>query len=76
MSEISGSIPLLGLVAIGTDNDAVPVEGFTENFSPIPLIAPPPFGSEMEGIEPDEGGDVFVWGAFDEDWIPAANILP
>jgi len=28
----------------------VPFTAFTKNFSSIPLIAPPPFGSEIEGI--------------------------
>lgn len=29
--------------------DPVPVAGLTENFSPIPRMAPPPLGTEMEG---------------------------
>jgi hypothetical protein len=29
--------------------DPVPVTGFAENFSPIPRIAPPPFGRDMDG---------------------------
>ena len=33
----------------GTEIDPVPVAGFAENFSPIPRIAPPPFGREMDG---------------------------
>jgi hypothetical protein len=41
----------LGLVAIVKDTDAVPVEGLTSNFSPIPPMDPPPFGREIEGIE-------------------------
>jgi hypothetical protein len=32
-------------MAIGTDMEAVPVTAAMENFSPIPRIAPPPFGS-------------------------------
>lgn len=36
-------------IAIGTLNEAVPVEGFTENFSSIPRIAPPPLGSDSVG---------------------------
>src|SRR5437879_5112138 len=35
---------LPGLVAIGTDMEPVPVTGFTANFSPMPRMAPPPFG--------------------------------
>lgn len=38
-----------GEVAIGTNIEAVPVTGLTESFSPIPRIAPPPFGSESVG---------------------------
>jgi len=33
----------------GTEIDPVPVAGFAENFSPIPRIAPPPFGRERDG---------------------------
>lgn len=29
---------------MGTESEPVPVTGFAENFSPIPCIAPPPFG--------------------------------
>jgi hypothetical protein len=39
----------LGEVAIGTVREAVPVERFVENFSPRPLIVPPPFGELTEG---------------------------
>ena len=39
-----------GLAGSGTDNDAVPVAGLTANFSPMPRIAPPPLGIEIEGI--------------------------
>jgi hypothetical protein len=38
-----------GLVKMGTLTDAVPVTGFAPNFSPIPRIAPPPFGRDIEG---------------------------
>src|SRR6266849_6102102 len=38
-----------GLVAIGTVREPVPVTGFAANFSPIPRIAPPPFGREIGG---------------------------
>src|SRR5258708_39151780 len=38
-----------GLAAIGTDIEPVPVTGLAANFSPIPRIAPPPFGSEICG---------------------------
>ena len=34
---------------MGTLKEPVPVTGLAENFSPIPLIAPPPFGSDIEG---------------------------
>ena len=43
-----------GLVAMGTLIEPVPVTGFAANFSPMPRIAPPPLGSEMEGA-PGEG---------------------
>src|SRR5262249_30368441 len=38
-----------GLVAIGTLIDPVPVTGLAANFSPIPRIAPPPFGRLIVG---------------------------
>src|SRR5260370_15874652 len=38
-----------GLAAIGTVSDPVPVIGLTANFSPMPRIAPPPFGREGDG---------------------------
>src|SRR5438477_9178805 len=38
-----------GLVAMGTVMEPVPVTGLAANFSPMPRIAPPPFGREMEG---------------------------
>src|SRR5262249_18201535 len=34
----------------GSANEVVPLTAFTENFSSIPLIAPPPFGSDSEGM--------------------------
>src|SRR5262245_40620661 len=40
-----------GLVAIGTVIEPVPVTGLAANFSPIPRIAPPPLGSEIDGAE-------------------------
>jgi hypothetical protein len=36
-------------VAIGTVIEPVPVTGFAANFSPMPRIAPPPFGNWMDG---------------------------
>src|SRR5699024_9771276 len=33
-----------------TPTELVPLAGLTENFSSIPLSAPPPFGSEISGI--------------------------
>jgi hypothetical protein len=33
-----------GVATSGTFIEPVPVTAFTENFSPIPRIAPPPFG--------------------------------
>src|SRR6266699_3694043 len=38
-----------GLVAMGTVMEPVPVTWLAPNFSPMPRIAPPPFGREMEG---------------------------
>src|SRR5206468_1533511 len=40
-----------GLVAIGTVIEPVPVTGLAANFSPIPRIAPPPLGREIDGAE-------------------------
>src|SRR5215211_6345657 len=34
---------------MGTLIEPVPVTGLAENFSPIPRMAPPPLGSDMEG---------------------------
>ena len=34
---------------MGTLMEPVPVTGLAANFSPMPRIAPPPFGSEIEG---------------------------
>jgi hypothetical protein len=34
---------------MGTVRDPAPVTGFAANFSPIPRIAPPPFGRLKEG---------------------------
>jgi hypothetical protein len=34
---------------MGTVIEPVPVTGLAANFSPIPRMAPPPLGSEMEG---------------------------
>src|SRR5262249_51687810 len=36
-----------GEVAIGTDIAPAPVVGLAANFSPVPRIAPPPFGKEI-----------------------------
>src|SRR5205807_5962067 len=36
---------------MGTLSDPVPVTELAENFSPMPLIAPPPLGNEREGTE-------------------------
>jgi hypothetical protein len=38
-----------GLKGGGTDMLVVPVAALTENFSPIPRIAPPPFGKVTRG---------------------------
>src|SRR3990170_3296779 len=38
-----------GLAAMGTDMEPVPVTGLAANFSPMPRMAPPPLGREMEG---------------------------
>ena len=38
-----------GLVAIGTDMEPVPVTRFAANFSPVPRMAPPPFGRLIAG---------------------------
>src|SRR5215208_5558801 len=38
-----------GDVKIGTVRDPVPVTGLAANFSPMPRIAPPPFGNATTG---------------------------
>jgi hypothetical protein len=38
-----------GLVKIGMLIDAVPVTGLAPNFSPMPWIAPPHLGRDIEG---------------------------
>ena len=40
---------------MGTVIEPVPVTGLAVNFSPMPRIAPPPLGSEMEGAAKGEG---------------------
>jgi hypothetical protein len=50
-SESWGKLERPGLVAIGTDTEAVPVTGLAANFSLMPRIAPPPLGSEAVGAE-------------------------
>ena len=44
-------------VVIGTVVEPVPVTGLAPNFSPMPRIAPPPFGRDMEdpGARPSSG---------------------
>jgi hypothetical protein len=52
-SDNEGPNPLRpGLVAIGMLIEPVPVTGFAANFSPMPLIAPPPLGSDTAGSPP------------------------
>jgi hypothetical protein len=43
---------------MGTVSDPVPVTGLAPNFSPLPRMAPPPFGSWIEGARtcPSEAG--------------------
>jgi hypothetical protein len=36
-------------MGMGTDKEAVPVAGFTVNFSSMPRIAPPPLGRVIAG---------------------------
>ena len=38
---------------MGTVIDPVPVTGLAANFSPMPRIAPPPFGSDRVGVDAD-----------------------
>lgn len=44
-----GEAPLVGEKGSGMENPAVPLTAFTENFSSMPLIAPPPLGKDIEG---------------------------
>lgn len=55
-----------GVVEIGTLRDPVPVTGLAANFSPMPRIAPPPFGSDIEGTEEE----LPLWPA-----VTAASLL-
>src|SRR5436190_1524261 len=41
--------PLAGLTVIGTVVEPVPLLLLTINFSPIPWMAPPPFGNDKDG---------------------------
>jgi hypothetical protein len=51
-SERSGAkLARAGVEASGTVKENVPFAGLTWNFSPIPRMAPPPFGSETDGRE-------------------------
>jgi hypothetical protein len=43
-----------GLVGIGTAIDPVPVTGLAANFSPMPRMAPPPFGRLITGAAVEE----------------------
>src|SRR5215468_12036535 len=38
-----------GLTARGTDIEPLPVTGLAANFSPMPRIAPPPLGRDIDG---------------------------
>src|SRR5262249_34676122 len=45
-----GAVPLrAGVSGRGSDSESVPFAALTANFSSMPLIAPPPLGSEIEG---------------------------
>lgn len=46
---------------MGIFGDPVPVTGFTANFSPIPRIAPPPLGREIEEVR-GGAGCLSHWG--------------
>src|SRR5690348_11420087 len=58
-----------GLVKMGTVIDPVPVTGLAANFSPMPRIAPPPFGSDTAG---GCGGPPTSWLRFCASPQPAA----
>jgi len=45
-----GEAPRAGEKGRGIEKEAVPFTAFTENFSSMPLMAPPPFGKAMEGV--------------------------
>jgi len=45
----AGEAPRAGETGRGMENEAVPLTAFTENFSSMPFMAPPPFGRVMEG---------------------------
>ena len=50
-------LPRPGLVGIGIESEEVPVSKEVVNLSPMPWIAPPPFGTETDGID-GSGEDV------------------
>lgn len=54
-------------VKIGTLRDPVPVTGFAENFSPMPRIAPPPLGNDIDGD--------FSWFSLDSDAFDLSSVL-
>ena len=50
---------------MGSDKDPEPVTGLTANFSPMPRIAPPPFGKAIAGGVAMEEVDAPSFEAFD-----------
>jgi hypothetical protein len=54
-------------VGIGTVIEPVPVTGFAANFSPIPRMAPPPLGREIDGVE--------IWVVFLGGLFPEPSIV-
>src|SRR6266567_535012 len=60
-----------GLVAIGTLIDPVPVTGLAANFSPMPRMAPPPFGRLIVGEAGAEFSSAALPFAPDIGWVSA-----
>lgn len=49
-TDNEGEAPLAGEAGKGIEKDDVPLTALTENFTSRPLMAPPPFGSAIDGI--------------------------
>src|SRR2546423_8965468 len=69
MRERSGVCARLLLREMGTVREPEPVLRLTLNFSPMPLIAPPPFGREIGAVVGEVSSD-------SEELCPCPGIVP